>query len=112
MNYNLTFREGACVVNLYRLLSDLDNRIILDEINRSLQDNCDQVIVDLSHLEYMDSNGLNLLIALWRHLGQYGGKLYLTQPKPAVNRLLEMTRLKGIFDFIPNTDAAPVPLKG
>jgi anti-anti-sigma factor len=109
MNYSLSFREGVCVVHLNRLLSDTDNRAILDEVTQSLlEKDCTQVVIDLALLEYMDSNGLNLLIALWRHQGQSGGRLYLTHPKPAVNRLLEVTRLKGIFDFIPSPEAVPV----
>ncbi len=107
MNYRLTRKGESQVLYLYRLLSDLDNRVILDEINRTVhEDDCRNIIIDLSQLDYMDSNGLNLLLAMWRHLRQCGCPLMLTEPRPAVQRLLEMTRLRAIFDFVPSVDAA------
>lgn len=105
MDYQFTHQEDVQVVSLFRILSDLDNRVILDEVNRSLHSGCRTVIVDLGALEYMDSTGLNLLLALWRHVRHFGVPLRLTEPLPAVKRLLEETRLLPIFDFIPSVQS-------
>ena len=108
MNYRFTYREDVQVLYIYRLLTDMDNRAILDEVNRAAHDSCSTILVELSYLEFMDSNGLNLLIALWRQAGQYNQKLYLTEPKASVIRLLEMTRLKAIFEIIPCGQSLPM----
>ncbi|MBP6184888.1 MAG: STAS domain-containing protein [Saprospiraceae bacterium] len=109
MNYRFTHKNAVQVLYLYRLLSDMDNRAILDEVNRRLQDGCKSVVVDLSHLDYIDSTGLNLLLALWRHLRHFGCQLLLTEPQPSVMRLFELTRLRAVFDFIPSVETALVP---
>lgn len=109
MNYRFTHKNAVQVLYLYRLLSDMDNRAILDEVNRRLHDDCKSVVVDLSNLEYIDSTGLNLLLALWRHLKHCGCPLLLTEPRPSVLRLLEMTRLHNVFSFIPTVETALVP---
>jgi len=109
MNYRITHRDGVQVLHLHRIMSDLDNRLILDEINRSLQEgHLESLIIDLSQLEYMDSTGLNLLLALWRHLRQFGCPMVLTEPTAPVRRLLELTRLQSVFTFIPSADGMPV----
>jgi len=108
VDYQFTHQDEVQVISLFRINSDLDNRAILDEINRSLQNGCRSVVVDLSSLEYMDSTGLNLLLVLWRHVRHFGVPLRLTEPQPAVKRLLEVTRLLPIFDFVPSVDAVLV----
>jgi len=108
VDYQFTHQDEVQVISLFRIISDLDNRAILDEINRSLQNGCRSVVVDLSSLEYMDSTGLNLLLVLWRHVRHFGVPLRLTEPQPAVKRLLEVTRLLPIFDFVPSVDAVLV----
>lgn len=105
MNYHITQRGAVQVLHLSRLLSDLDNRLILDEINRNLQEgDFDSLIIDLSALEFMDSNGINLLLALWRRLGQFGCGMALTEPQAPVRRVLEITRLQSVFRFIPSPE--------
>lgn len=106
MNYRFTDRKSVQVLYLYRLLSDLDNRAILDEVNRRVQDGSRTFVVDISQMQYIDSTGLNLLLALWKHLRHCGATLQLTDPHPTVMRLLEMTRLKAIFDFVPAQDTS------
>lgn len=105
MNYRITRKNAVQVIYLYRIMSDMDNRAILDEVNRSLQDGSKSLVVDLSQLDYVDSTGLNLLLALWKRVGQFGCSLLLTEPKPGVLRILEMTRLKSIFDFVPSSES-------
>jgi anti-sigma B factor antagonist len=110
MNYRITHRGAVQVLHLFRIMSDLDNRLILDEVNRNLQeDRLESLIIDLSQLEYMDSNGLNLLLALWRRVRQFGCQMLLTEPLPPVRRLLELTRLQAVFTFISNQEAALTP---
>lgn len=105
MNYSITRRDGVQVLHLSRMLSDLDNRLILDEINRHLQDgDTASLIIDLAALEFLDSNGINLLLALRQRSGQFGCAMALTEPQPYVRRVLEITRLQTVFHFIPNPE--------
>lgn len=54
------------------------------------------VVVDFSRIEYLDSSGLGLLLSLSREYGGAGGRLVLVTSE-AVESVLEMTRLAGVF---------------
>jgi anti-anti-sigma factor len=65
-------------------------------IDRILKHSPPSTVVDLSALEYLDSSGLGLLLALSREYGASGGRLILITNE-AVDNILELTRLTGIF---------------
>ncbi len=65
-------------------------------IDRILKSSPAATIVDLSGLEYLDSSGLGLLLALSKEYGAQGGKLVLVTNE-TVDNILSLTRLNGIF---------------
>ncbi len=65
-------------------------------IDRVLKSMPPSVIVDLSGLEYLDSSGLGLLLAMSKEYGALGGKLVLVTNE-TVDNILSLTRLNGIF---------------
>jgi anti-sigma B factor antagonist len=84
---------------LLTLAGDLDYgecaafRMSIDRIIKSAPA---ATIVDLSRLEYLDSSGLGLLLALSKEYGASGGKLVLITNE-TVDNILSLTRLNGIF---------------
>lgn len=84
---------------LLKLSGDLDYgecaafRMSIDRILKSAPP---AAIVDLSGLEYLDSSGLGLLLALSKEYGAGGGKLVLVTNE-TVDNILSLTRLNGIF---------------
>jgi anti-anti-sigma factor len=65
-------------------------------IDRILRDSPPAVILDLTGIEYLDSSGLGLLLALSKEYGAQGGKLVLVI-NDTVDNILSLTRLNGIF---------------
>lgn len=65
-------------------------------IDRILKNSPQGTIVDLSRLDYMDSSGLGLLLSLSKEYGAHGGRLILVT-NDAVDNILDLTRLSGIF---------------
>lgn len=55
--------------------------------------------VDLSGVEFVDSSGLAVLIALYKQLQEIDGRLALLSPHANVRALIELTRLHQIFDI-------------
>jgi anti-anti-sigma factor len=66
------------------------------QIDRILHESPPAVILDLSGIEYLDSSGLGLLLALSKEYGAQGGKLVLVI-NDTVDNILSLTRLNGIF---------------
>ncbi len=74
-------------------------------IDRILKSSPSATIVDLSGLEYLDSSGLGLLLALSKEYGAEGGKLVLVT-NDTVDNILSLTRLNGIFSTASSMEEA------
>lgn len=82
-------------------------RLHIDRILRSLPKSC---VVDFSHIDYLDSSGLGLLLSLSREYATGGGRLVLITNE-TVNGILEITRLDGIFSTVADVDSAMLHLR-
>ncbi|MFE5407034.1 STAS domain-containing protein [Streptomyces sp. NPDC056580] len=56
------------------------------------------VVLDLEQVAFMDSTGINILIAAHSTLTEAGGWLRLAQPRPAVQRVLQLVGIDIIID--------------
>lgn len=74
-------------------------------IDRILKSAPAATVVDLSGLQYLDSSGLGLLLALSKEYGAKGGRLVLVTNE-TVDNILSLTRLNGIFSTVNSIDEA------
>lgn len=60
------------------------------------------VVLDLRALEFMDSTGVRVIVASHVAAGESGGSLVLvrTDPEGPVGRVLEISGLDGILEFV------------
>ncbi|MCD0452512.1 STAS domain-containing protein [Actinocorallia sp. API 0066] len=68
----------------------------------------DRVVVDLSGVEFCDSTGMNVLLSGMKRVRERGGVFELAAPRPAVQRILQVTGLDTVFtvhDAVPALDA-------
>lgn len=59
-------------------------------------DGTDELVVDCRGLEFIDSSGLNVLVATARRLAGHDVRLVLESPHPATRRLFEITGLDQV----------------
>jgi anti-sigma B factor antagonist len=64
------------------------------------------IVLDLSGLDFIDSRGLSMIVALDRRLREAGGRLTIVRGPATVNRMFEITGLLDRLDFV---DSAPKP---
>jgi anti-sigma B factor antagonist len=64
--------------------------------------------VDLSDVTFMDSTGIEVLLATRRRAQLEGGSLTLCRLTPAVRRIIEVTGLDRLFTIVPDESGAPV----
>ena len=69
-------------------------------------------LLDLERVTYLDSGGVGLLVAMFRHVTRREGKLKLLRPSPAVRRVLGITGLIGVFDIFDDEADALLNLGG
>ncbi|MEU0054216.1 STAS domain-containing protein [Streptomyces sp. NPDC006309] len=57
-----------------------------------------RIVVDLGQVTFMDSSGINILIAAYRALGEAGGWLRLAAPTESVMRTLQIVGVEAVID--------------
>lgn len=95
--------------DLYFLLR---GRVVLEECER-LKQACiplitkgiEQVMVDLSAVDFIDSAGLGVLVGLKMTANKNKARIMLLQPSKPVADILYISKLDGIFDIITGADA-------
>lgn len=65
-----------------------------------------RVVLDLADVEFMDSTGLRILLAVARELREGGGALRLAAPGDLVLRLLEVTQVAPLLPAFPDVSTA------
>lgn len=109
---------GGSVMELeiYQTGSDvfflLRGRVVLEECDR-LKSTCiplinkglEQVIVDLSKVDYIDSAGLGVLVGLKMTASKNKARIVLLHPSRSVSDILYISKLDGIFDIMTGSEA-------
>jgi anti-anti-sigma factor len=93
----------------------LTGRLVLGEestgvrttIDKLLSSGASRIVVNLEHVDYVDSAGLGALIEVHRKTREKGGRLMLCHLRPNLKRALEVARLLPLFETSP-TEAAAV----
>ncbi|MEM7753027.1 MAG: STAS domain-containing protein [Pseudomonadota bacterium] len=65
----------------------------------------DRVILDLSHVEFLDSSGLGAVVGSMKQLGR-ARRLDLAALTPTVEKVFRITRMDRVFRVFPNVDTA------
>lgn len=79
-------------VRLDATLAEPFKTYLFDEIEKGV----DALIIDLSHVKFMDSSGLGALVAALKKMAG-AGKIRLAGPQPAVTDLFELTSMEKLF---------------
>jgi len=60
-----------------------------------------RMVLNLSHVPYMDSSAIAVLVEALQKIRKIGGRIFLTDLQPRVKGLLEIARLDSIFSIVP-----------
>ena len=80
--------------------------VVRDALYEHIAETTEDVIVDLSEVESIDTTALKLLAAASHHLERAGRHLVLRGCTPAVKRILTFSRLRRLFQV--EREPAPV----
>ncbi|BCW99454.1 MAG: STAS domain-containing protein [Armatimonadota bacterium] len=64
------------------------------------------LVMDLSKVDYLDSSGLGILVAGLKRSRENGGEVFLVNPKPRIQHVLEVTGLHNVFTILKSVDEA------
>jgi anti-sigma B factor antagonist len=87
-------------ISAVKELSATTSNSFRDEARRAFGDKQMNIEINLSQTSAVDSCGLGALVALHKTVSGRGGVLRLLNPNPAVQQILELTRMHRIFEII------------
>lgn len=102
--------EGAVCLSLSGEV-DLGNVASLRVHLQTAAETGDNVVVDVSGLRYLDSQGLQALLDARTACLHHGRRIVLAAPSPMVHRLLQIAGLEEIIPVFPGVDAAVSSLR-
>ena len=93
MHIHVTAVENTAIVALHgRFLGDKDVDDFCEKIRECLENGNTKVVIDLTHVDYINSMGLGALIAGYLIAKNSGGLLAYASGNPRVNELLHLTK--------------------
>jgi anti-sigma B factor antagonist len=75
---------------------------ILDRIDKGDS----RIIVDLEHVDFLDSTGVSVMVSGLRLASNQNGTLVLVQPGDQVRRMLKLTHLDKVLHAFPSVENA------
>jgi anti-sigma B factor antagonist len=76
-----------------------------DEMTKCIESGQNQIVLDLSAVEFVDSSGLGAIVSCLKRLGPRGN-LAIAGAKGAVSRLFTLTRMDKVFALHDTVEAA------
>lgn len=106
-------RDGRAVVRLKGELDIATAAELRQHLTTARQSYGENVILDLTELEFMDSQGLSVIVSCHKAVHAAAGSLVLVAPRPIVRRTLEITGLSRRLDVCDSIEeVAPIPATG
>lgn len=97
--------DGAVCLSVAGDLDLAEVPSFLGYLNRA-SDRGSNVIVDLSRLRYIDSSGINTLLAVQKTFARAGRRIVLAAVSPRMLRLFKIVSLEQVLPVYPTVEAA------
>jgi anti-sigma B factor antagonist len=110
----LTDREIDGIVILEpkgKIMGGPDASLLHDRLHELIERNKKKVVIDLSHVDWMNSTGLGILISSYTTLLNNNGQLRLANVTDKIQSLLTITKLVTVFETCDSVDEAVRALK-
>jgi anti-sigma B factor antagonist len=81
-------------------------------INSLIEKGTRKLVLDLTHVEFVDSAGLGIIMRAFGEIEQRGGQFRIAGPKDQVRRLFEITHTQSILPVDPDLVTSVQMLQG
>ncbi|HEX8515657.1 MAG TPA: STAS domain-containing protein [Bacteroidia bacterium] len=110
-DYKSSSENGIKVYQLSGELIDRDQAVkMLEEIDNSISQNSNKVLLNLQDLKYINSSGLNVFINILTKARKSGGDVAICCVNKKINELLVITKLNSVFNVCDSPEKAAAVL--
>ena len=108
MNVRCEMREGCGVVTLSGALNAASVDSFRDQVSRWMgeNDSIRQIVLDLAAMDFIDSAGLGVLIAILKKVSERGGDIRIARLQKRARVVFEITRAYKIFEIFDSVEEA------
>jgi anti-sigma B factor antagonist len=107
MSYSFNVENDILVVEVKEKRATVEfSSSLKDDLIKKIEDSTNNVVVDLSKAEFVDSSFLGALVAGLKKATMKNGDLKLVGLQPPVRAMFELTRLYRIFDIFDTVEDA------
>jgi anti-sigma B factor antagonist len=107
MEISLSTSGNINIISLKgNLLGEVDGMPMINSYTESKNNGVSKMIYDLSELKFINSTGLGSLMTLLNKSKSDAVDLYFTNIPNQLDKLLTMTKLKGIFNHVDTIENA------
>lgn len=100
MNHEIKEVHDQVVVTLSGKIYVEDAAAIRENLLQYINQGHKKFLISLEQVNYIDSSGLGVLVAVQKRALENGGQVVLTGLHGAVRELFELTRLTRVFDIV------------
>ena len=96
-------------VRIFVIYGDVDEAVIEDieeRVSRLLKEEKQYLVLDFSHVEYVDSRGLGLLVVMTRKLQKKEGDVYLCNVSADIKKMFHYTEVDKIISICDTRESA------
>ena len=106
MNLESEERGGTLIVTVGEERIDAQVAVqFKDAMRDRTADGMGRVVLDMSHVDFLDSSGLGAVVAVMKHLGSER-PLDLAGLTPTVQKVFRLTRMDRVFRIFEDADTA------
>ena len=98
--------DRISIINIRGEITAFAETPLMDAYNRVNTPALGHLVLDFSHLEYLNSSGIGLLITLLIRTNRQKQKLYATGLSEHYRRIFELTRLNEAIKIYPDIQSA------
>ena len=107
MDITMDQQDGIGLVKLSGMLTSDTSESVRARIQSWYeQQACPDVVFDLSRLDFMDSTGLGVLMAILKMINEKSGQMRIASMQKKPSTLLSITRAYRVLDIYDTVDAA------
>lgn len=106
MSFTISSYDSANVVHMPEKLTMANANSVKQQLTEMIDDGKTNLVIDLAGMSFTDSSGLAVLVAVYKNIQKLGGSAVILSPQPAVQSLLELTRLQELFEIYQDPNAA------
>jgi anti-anti-sigma factor len=108
LNFAVQVRQSgdAFVVDIAGRLTSFEATPFRDTINGLLKEGHNNIVLNLTHLDYLDSSGIGELVRNYLSTVKSGGAMRVVGLAPKIEEILKITQLYQVFPEFPDEASA------